>query len=77
MMTHPPTLAERFFGIIECLFKASGMENHRRRSMDWPLMLAFGDRMRRLRNRFAALYAKWKAGKLPAPGSARRQAGAA
>lgn len=67
------TLADRFFWIIECLFKASSIENCRRRWMDWPLTLAFGNRMRRLRARFASLYARWKAGMLPAPraGAAR------
>src|SRR5271165_2807973 len=76
-----PTLAERFHWLVECMFHSTSSENCRRHTMDWPLALAMGRWGRRLRNRFAALYAQWKAGTLPAPrpapdpigGAARRE----
>ena len=76
MLTAPPSLADRFAAIIAWLLKAACTENNRRRAMDGPLTTAFIFRVQRLRNRFVALYAKWKAGRLPAR-RRRRRAGPA
>jgi hypothetical protein len=72
MTTSPQPLTDRFAWLIECLFKAIGLES-RRRPMDAPLAVALTNWMRRLVRRFAALHARWKAGKLP-PAPARRAA---
>src|SRR5271165_3569220 len=68
-----PTLAERFHWLVECMFHSTSTENCRRHTMDWPLALAMGGWARRLRSRFAALYARWKAGTLPAPRTVSRE----
>ena len=68
MMTETAySLADRFAAIIAWLLKAACSVNNRRQAMDGPLTTAFIFRVQRLRNRFASLYAKWKAGTLPAP----------
>src|SRR5271165_5404387 len=68
-----PTLAERFYWLVECMFHSTSTENGRRHTMDWPLALAMGGWARRLRKRFAALYSQWQAGTLPAPGAELRR----
>ena len=72
-----PTLAERFHWLVDCIFHSTSTENGRRHTMDWPLAEAMGGWARRLRKRFAALYAQWKAGTLPAARGCERSARAA
>lgn len=74
MTTSPHPLTDRFAWLIECLFKVISRESSRRPPLEAPLAMAITNWARRLVRRFAALHAKWKAGKLPAAGPAQRRA---
>jgi hypothetical protein len=66
MFTNPGfTLADQFFGIVDCFRKTMWAEP-RTRGLG-ALSVAIWARVQGFERRFSKLYAMWKAGKLPAP----------
>jgi hypothetical protein len=74
MLTNLPALADRFAWMIQCLCKQVAAEGCKLR-IEALLVTAIWTRVSRLGRRFASVVARLRAGKLPAPGTARRRCG--